>query len=374
MLRSSIKAGPRFAADNCFESRNRDLGAGLRRPFGGRLAIRRRWIPETEFCSGEIFSGPRPSRRVATTRMFAMGKAKSPRRKSAARLSTFSEYQRMVEKTDERRSRTASLLGLVGEIGDLHSSIKKLLLQKASPQFREELREEFGDVLWYLTSLASLYRISLQEISDENAQKARSLYSTGNLSRFDRSFPKDERLPRKFTATFVEKPVDRGVYVKITVNGVAVGDVLTDNAHVDDGYRFHDVFHLAYAAVLGWSPVIRSLLKCKRKSKPKIDEVEDGARATIIEEAVSILVFNQAETWGWYAESSSVGIGLLKTIQRLVAGLEVASCTAKQWQNAIHQGYLAFVKLKVNGGGDVHVDLDKQTVTFAETPTKVNSP
>ena len=42
---------------------------------------------------------------------------------------------------------------------------------------------------------------------------------------------------------------------------------------------FHDVFHLAYAAVLGWSPTTRALLKIKRKSRPEIDENEDGARA-----------------------------------------------------------------------------------------------
>ena len=62
-------------------------------------------------------------------------------------------------------------------------------------------------------------------------------------------------------------------------NGVNTGDRLTDNALEPDDYRFHDVFHYAYAAVLTWSPVTRSLLRLKRKSKPKLDEVEDGALA-----------------------------------------------------------------------------------------------
>lgn len=288
---------------------------------------------------------------------------RQPRKKATA-IKSFADYQAMVERTDERKQRTISLMGLVGEIGDLHSSIKKLMIQKLNSSFRTELREEFGDVLWYLTSLAALYKIPLAEIAQTNAEKAERLYSSGSVATFDQEYPKDEQIPRKFLASFIEKPLNRGVYVKISVNGVTVGDALTDNANEDDGYRYHDVFHLAYAAVLGWSPVTRALLKCKRKSAPKTDEVEDGARAAIVEEAVSILVFNHAEERGWYAERSSIDIGLLKTIQRMVAGLEVEACTAKQWQSAIHQGYLAFDRLKRNNGGAVAMDLDRQTIVY----------
>lgn len=279
-------------------------------------------------------------------------------------LRTFAGYQAVVSRTDERRSRAVSLMGLVGEIGDLHSMMKKLLLQKENRTLRDDLREEFGDVLWYLTSLSNLYGISLTEIAQTNADKALAYFSEGDRPCFDSTFPADERLPRHFVVSFYEKPLERGVHVKISVNNVIVGDALTDNAHEDDGYRYHDVFHLAYAAVLGWSPVSRGLLKCKRKSKRTIDEVEDGARAIIIEEAVSILVFNQAEDRGWYRESSAIDIGLLKTIRRMVAGLEVKACTAKQWKKAICQGYEVFAQLKTNHGGEVVVDLDQQQISF----------
>ena len=57
-------------------------------------------------------------------------------------MSTFAEYQAMVERTNERPSRTVSLMGLVGEVGDLHSMMKKLLLQKANPAFRTDWIEE----------------------------------------------------------------------------------------------------------------------------------------------------------------------------------------------------------------------------------------
>ena len=47
------------------------------------------------------------------------------------------------------------------------------------------------------------------------------------------------------------------------------------------------MFHFAHAVYLGWSPVLRALLKSKRKSDPRFDENQDGARAQIIEEGVS---------------------------------------------------------------------------------------
>lgn len=286
-------------------------------------------------------------------------------------VSTFADYQAVVNLTDERKNRVVSLMGLVGEIGDLHSMMKKLLLQRNFPSFRNEIKEEFGDVLWYLTSLAYLYGLTLEDVAAANAEKAMALYSAGHVQRFDAAFPRAEQLPRLFVVTFYEKPLERGVHVKIAVNGDVIGDSLTDNAHEDDGYRYHDAFHLAYAAVLGWSPVTRALLKCKRKSNTQTDEVEDGARAIIIEEAISVLIFNLAEERGWYVDRSSVDIGLLKTIRRIVGKLEVRACTAKQWQDAIVQGYAAFEQLKRHRGGDVTVDLDKQKITFS--PSKGSS-
>ena len=37
----------------------------------------------------------------------------------------------------------------------------------------------------------------------------------------------------------------------MTIDGKRVGDLLTDNSHDDDGYRFHDVFHYSNAVLLG---------------------------------------------------------------------------------------------------------------------------
>lgn len=279
-------------------------------------------------------------------------------------IRTFTEFQAMVERTDERKKVMVSLLGLAGELGDLNSTFKKLFLQRDSRTFREDLREDIGDILWYLTSLAIQHKIPLQDVARQSARKAERLYSQGEVNRFDDDFDQEERLPRQFSVAFSEKRNGKQLLVRIMVSGVIVGDTLTDNAHKGDGYRYHDVFHLAYAAVLGWSPVIRSLLRRKRKSNQRFDEIEDGGRAAVVEEAISVLVFNEAPQRAWYSEEGSVDIGLLKTIIRLTAGLEVHRCTAKQWKAAILQGYLAFKQLNSHCGGRVDVDLDRQTLTY----------
>lgn len=84
--------------------------------------------------------------------------------------------------------------------------------------------------------------------------------------RFDADYEAAERFPRRVVAVFRGTREGSRVEVRTEINGRIIGSALTDNAYQDDGYRFHDVFHLAYAAILGWSPVLRSLLRLKRQS------------------------------------------------------------------------------------------------------------
>ena len=80
----------------------------------------------------------------------------------------------------------------------------------------------------------------------------------------------------------------------------------TDNSWIDDGYRFHDAFHVAFLGVLGWSPVLRSLLRLKRKSQPQVDECEDGARAYDVEEGISSLLAKRAPQYNNFLEIQNI--------------------------------------------------------------------
>ena len=277
----------------------------------------------------------------------------------------FATYQRGVWRTDKSRKALVSLLGLVGEIGDVQSVVKKLVVQKRYPTFHRELAEELGDTLWYVSSIATYYKLSLSDIAKSNLTKARLFHAPGRTVQFDRSFPEDERLPRKFDVVFVERPLKRkSIQVKIRVNGVYVGDVLTDNSRRNDGYRYHDAFHFAYAAILGWSPVVRAILKRKRKSKSRVDEVEDGARAATVEEAIAIFLFNQAKFRDNYRDQRAIDLSLLKTVTLLCKDLEVRACKAEQWRLAIFNGFEMYGKLRQFHGGTLRLNLDRASIEF----------
>jgi predicted Rdx family selenoprotein len=152
--------------------------------------------------------------------------------------------------------------------------------------------------------------------------------------------------------------------MKAYYKGKQFGNDLTDNAYEHDGYRFHDVFHMAFAAVLGWSPITRSLLERKRRSMAKVDEVEDGGRAKAIEEGISALIFAYAKDYNWLEGKASVSSELLRTIKSMTAHLEVAQCSTGDWENAILQGFAVWRKIKRQGGGTLVIDLDQRSISI----------
>lgn len=222
-----------------------------------------------------------------------------------------------------------------------------------------------------LVSAADAAEISLQEAAAANVKKALDRYPFDKSARaplFDEGFDPDEQLPRLIEISFTEKTAGTKKYVIQKLRGVPIGDRLTDNMAEDDGYRFHDVFHLSYAAILGWSPVTRALLRCKRKSKPQIDEVEDGARAMIIEEGVSTWIFNHAKGRRLFEGLEGLDYSLLKSVHKQVLGFEVDRCPLWQWERAILEGFRVFRQLKMHHGGYVTADLNNRQISFRLTP------
>jgi hypothetical protein len=121
---------------------------------------------------------------------------------------------------------------------------------------------------------------------------------------------------------------------------------------------------LAYAAILGWSPTLRSLFKVKRKSKPEIDENEDGARAGLIEEGISTWIFNHGVRHHDFRNVSSLDYALLKAVRELVKGYEVEKRPLWQWERAILEGFRIFRELRQHRGGTVIADLTTRSISF----------
>lgn len=264
------------------------------------------------------------------------------------------------------------MLGLAGETGQLLSEYKKHLRDgDAHRLFKDRVGEELGDLLWYIANVASKFDLELAQIAQQNLDKvhARFAPTSTEATQFDAGFPEAERFPRRITVRLAEEPGSgERPMVRMSVEGEEIGCLLGDNSYDPDGYRFHDVFHLAYAAVLGWSPNLRAFLKRKRKSQPLLDEVEDGGRARIIEEGVSALAFDYARVHNLLEGISEVDYGLLRTIQSMTSHLEVGQATAADWERAILEGFAVWRQVLANKGGEILVDLDARTIRYLGAP------
>lgn len=93
---------------------------------------------------------------------------------------TFAHYQQVAMKTWNPPPREKIIdiaylaLGVVGESGEVAEKIKKVLrndLGILSEERRFDLRDELGDVLWYITILSHELGFDLEDIARRNNEK-----------------------------------------------------------------------------------------------------------------------------------------------------------------------------------------------------------
>jgi len=294
-----------------------------------------------------------------------------------------SDYQREAAKTDQfptqgsdgtgqpSKAELIPLLGLTGEIGSLLSEYKKLLRDgPVHLRFKDRLAEELGDTMWYVAAVATKFGLSLDDIAAANLEKTANRWlHPGERQSYDLRREENERLPTAFRYEFRYGARADGAPAVALVDerGRQIGDMLTDNSHEDDGYRFHDVMHFAFVAILGWSPVARKILDRKRRSTPRTNEVEDGGRATVIDEAIVAMVFDYINhdlkaTDGMTRIDSET----LRGIRALTRGFEVQSRTESQWEEAILRGLEVWRLVEANDGGTVVGDFGTRTFMYAQ--------
>jgi NTP pyrophosphatase (non-canonical NTP hydrolase) len=295
-----------------------------------------------------------------------------------------SEYQRSAlssDKTgaDAEKGLMVTLLGLAGETGSLLSEYKKWFREgDAYRPFSDQVSEELGDILWYLANLASKLNLDLGDVAQENLAKIEErwpkrdpnepgLFGTSR-HRYDSAYKEAEQLPLQMRVDFMEEKTSEGKKLRLRYNGEIIGDPLTDNSHIDDGYRYHDVFHVGCAILLGWSPVMRRILHCKRKSVPNVDVVEDGARALVTEEGVSAVIFGHARSYSMFEKSKSVDYEILRTVRAMVAPFEVRTRPLSDWEHTTLTSFTVWRQLIDHGGGTVVGDATASSLKF-EPPT-----
>jgi NTP pyrophosphatase (non-canonical NTP hydrolase) len=237
-------------------------------------------------------------------------------------------------------------------LGDVDSYVKN----------RELLKGHLVEIFRSIIRSAEDASILIDDIVRANIDKitGRWPFEKVHTHLFDEHLEPDEQLPRRIEMLIEEQTIGGKTFVIQKCKGIKIGDRLTDNKTEQDDYRFHDVFHLGYAAVLGWSPVIRGQFRVKRKSILSVDENQDGARAALIEEGVATGVFNHALRLKFFEDITTLDFALLKAIRELVQGYEVADCPLWMWEKAILDGYNAFRFLRKHRKAIVIADLNNR--------------
>ena len=91
---------------------------------------------------------------------------------------TFEEYQHQASETALYPKRLQNLeyptLGLAGEAGEVANLVKKIQRDfggKLTDEIRLKLKDELGDVLWYISACGDELGLTLEEIAEFNIKK-----------------------------------------------------------------------------------------------------------------------------------------------------------------------------------------------------------
>ena len=108
----------------------------------------------------------------------------------------FNEYQTESRKTASYMDRPDAqingvpiypVLGLVGEAGEVADKIKKVFRDNNATiddEKRDLLKKELGDVLWYLTQIATDLDLTLDDVAQANLEKLFSRLERGKIQGF----------------------------------------------------------------------------------------------------------------------------------------------------------------------------------------------
>ena len=159
------------------------------------------------------------------------------------------EYQRLANTTDQatknetendpkqpERHLVVPLLGLAGEVGTLLTEYKKKLRDgNTHLLYKDHVKEELGDILWYVSNIAGKFNLDLNDVAQSNLEKIEGRWQKPESAPglYDSQLPNCQQLPRKFKYQFVEqRDNDRTVLIirDVLRDNESVGDKLTDNA------------------------------------------------------------------------------------------------------------------------------------------------
>lgn len=257
-----------------------------------------------------------------------------------------------------------------GTLSDLASELV-IYNGKLAKQLKDEgdVNTVLGDLLMCLGSTASEFSLSLSQVAERNMVKTKMRFGKdySHLCFLDERFPDFEKLPRKLKVEIRQERVGQATKAMLFINGFMYCNPLDDNISGEEGYfRYHDIFHMAFAAHLWWSPSFRALLNKKRRCDPKVDKNEDGGRARLLEEDLVHLIFRYGRDNDFFEGKTDARFtsSVLNAIEAMVKGYEVQDRPLSLWNNAIINAFKVFLEVKKNGGGVITIDMKSRKLMY----------
>lgn len=100
----------------------------------------------------------------------------------------FTEYQALAKRTNLNvvigKSFVYSVLGLTSEAGELAGKVKKIFRDQqgeVTPNIKDAIAAEIGDVLWYVAQISTDFDLSLDDVAKKNIEKLTSRLERGVL-------------------------------------------------------------------------------------------------------------------------------------------------------------------------------------------------
>jgi NTP pyrophosphatase (non-canonical NTP hydrolase) len=92
-------------------------------------------------------------------------------------------YQEQVKRTcattEDKETLKLALIGMQGELGEIAEPLKKYLWSGHALPAPSHLKDEIGDLIWYIATLCNALGIDLTEAVQRNIQKLQVRYPEG---------------------------------------------------------------------------------------------------------------------------------------------------------------------------------------------------
>jgi hypothetical protein len=110
--------------------------------------------------------------------------------------------------------------------------------------------------------------------------------------------------------------------------------------------------------------LLRNAGRIEHRKPATKDAAEDGGRAQVIDEALTLAAYGYAANHNLYENTTAVDWQLLRHVKRLTEGIEVGDRSTKEWNDAILRAFEMWRALRAHRGGIVRGDLRARTISF----------